>query len=162
MDKKEIWTFKYKGFNCSIAHWGSAEMRERGAIQPGGIWNSYIIIQKKQLPKQFRKLLCKFKVSGLPSKRKFWDYYKLENYFDMHGGLTYYEPLRDEFTGDIIAVKVGCDYAHAFDDEYSYNVDMVKRDLEKSVDKFIEAFPDYLVWRISDGKYVKPGIEESQ
>jgi len=145
VDKQENWKFTYKGIHCLIVHWGSAEMQPKGEIQPGGIWNSYIIIQKKQLPKQFRKLLCKFKASPLPPKRKYWDYYKLENYFDMHGGLTYYEPLRDEFTGDIIAVKVGCDYAHAFDDNYNYNEEWVKKDLEKSVDTFIEHFPDYSV-----------------
>ena len=158
MQKQENWKFTYKGIHCSIVHWGVEEM---SSVHSGGIWNSYIIIQKPQLPTQFKKLLCRAKVSSLPSKRKFWNYSKLDSYFDMHGGFTYYEPLRDEFTGDVIAVKVGCDYAHAFDDNYDYNENMVKKDLEESVDGFIKCFPDYLVWRVSDGKYVKPGIEES-
>jgi hypothetical protein len=150
MKRKTVWNFEYKGINCEIVHWGEDEM---ASFQPGGIWNGYVFIQKKQLPKQFNKFICK---PVTYHKRTHWDYWRMENYFDMHGGVTYYELIRDEITTKPTAIKVGCDYAHLFDEGRTYDENDIKFDLEKTVDKFIEMFPNYLIWRITDGKYVKP------
>ena len=157
MKNKIIWDFKYKGIACQIVHWGLEDYPKELSVD--GIWNAYIIIHKKQLPKQFTKLLCEVETIK-DFKRKYWKYYKLDDYFDMHGGLTFYEVIREEFTGQITVVKVGCDYVHSWDRDYTYSESILENDLKKSVECFMAHFPNYLIRRISDGKYVKPGIEE--
>ncbi len=153
LDKKIIWKFKYKGIYCEVVNWNF----ESGSItgHENGNWNGYIYINKEQLPKTFRKLLCKQKTYKIVKDRTTWDYYKLEDYFDFHGGITYYELLLDEFTGKARGIKAGCDYLHDWDEGRHYNENYVAQDLQKSVDKFIENFPEYLVWDIRDSKYRK-------
>lgn len=152
MRHKEIWSDKYKGINYEIAHWGI------DSYMPNGIWNAYIVILKPQLPDKFQDLICKYSKSTLLSKRKFWDYNNLDDIFDMHGGLTYYEPKRDEFSGKVNAIKVGCDYAHSFDEGMIYDQDDVQRDTIKSIECFIEKYPDYLVWNPVDGSFISPEL----
>ncbi len=155
MKYKEIWNFEYKGIKCQIVHWGVKEM---ASVSMGSIWNGYIFINKKQLPRNFRKLLCSIHTFKLSSVRKYWSYRKLEDYFNFHGGITYYELIRDEFTSKPIGIKVGCDYAHSWDEGHDYNENDIKRYLENSVNTFIRHFPNYLVWRFTDGKFVKPNL----
>ena len=162
MKKKLIWNFEYKGIHCEIVNWNFED--QGGYFEqsfPSGIWNGYIFINKKQLtPQKFFKLLCKQRQFRTLSRgRKYWDYSKLDKYFDMHGGITYFQPLREEFSGKIDGIQVGCDYAHLYDEGRMYNENHVKADLEKSVDTFINAFPDYKVWDQKDGKYRK--LEET-
>jgi hypothetical protein len=123
-----------------------------------GIWNSYIIINEKQLtPEQFKGLIPKKKKYGFNGKkdRIRYDYGTyLENIFDMSGGITYFEPLRDVFNGKINGIKVGNDYNHIWNGGESY--ESILRDVEKVVDNFIKTFPEYKVWDIQDGIYRKP------
>lgn len=155
MKHKDVWNFSYKGINCEIQHWGVGSMCEGH-----GMWNSYIIINKNQLPKDFKKLLVKSFTNKMFSKRKFFRYDDLGQYFDFHGGITYYSKIRDEFDGSVFAIKVGCDYGHLWDEEagYPYNETTIEKDLQKSVDVFIKHFPKYLVWNPKDGSYVKPKL----
>ena len=152
MKHKDVWNFEYKGISCEIVHWGVGTSLNYGK----GIWNAYIFIKKEQLPKDFEKLLVRSRVNKMFIKRKFWNYDGLEYYFDFHGGITYYSKERDEFTGKVMGIKVGCDYAHYMDEQDHHDEIVIQNDLEKSVDLFIKNFPDYLVWRSTDGAYVSP------
>ena len=157
MKKREIYNFNYKGFTCEIVHWRfNTPDTCLESLHPTGNWNYYIYIKRDQLSDEdWKKLRCKNKPFTMIRKRNSWDYYKLEDYFHFHGGITYYELLRDEFNGRPFAVKVGCDYMHSFDDNIPYDLDMVKLDTKKSVDVFIKHFPDYKVWDVKDGEYRK-------
>jgi hypothetical protein len=156
MREKTVWTFDYKGIFCEIVHWGIDEMV---SVSKNGIFNGYIYIFKKQLPRSFKNLLVEQRSHKYPSGvKKHWDYGKLENIFDMHGGITYYELLGDEFSGEPTGVKVGCDYAHIWDDERYIDEKQVEHDLKNSVDTFIKHFPNYLIRDFKDGKYKKPSI----
>ena len=151
--KKEIWNFTYRGIACEIVHWGIDKNSE---YFRNGTWNGYLYINRKQLPRDFRKLLCKEnKYKGF-GNRKHWDYYKVDKYFDFHGEITYYELLLDEFTGKSTGIKVGDDYAHSFDSGMTYDENDIKRNLEKCVDAFIKNFPNYKIWDGKDGKYKTP------
>lgn len=152
---KDVWTFRYRGINCEIIHWYfDSQMSEI----VDGVWNAYMYINEGNLPESFKRLLPRSRVSTLPSKRRFWNSWNMESMFDMHGGVTLYQIQRDEFTGKKTGIKIGCDYAHSFDDGIRYDVGEVARELKKSVDSLFEKFPEILVWRQTDGEYVKPEL----
>lgn len=152
MKEKIVYNFEYKGIRCEVVHWGVGE-----SYRPEGVWNGYIYILEANIPNRFKELLCKYKKTKLTTvERKFWNYYTLDNIFEMVGGITYYELLRDEFSGKKKGIKVGNDYIHSWDEGRHYNEEQIKYDLEKSVDSFISHFPDYLVWNPKNGEYISP------
>ena len=156
--KKTIWTFNFKGIPCEIVNWSF----ESGNLPdyPTGNWNYYLYIKKENIPDEFNKLLVKQRKLSIFKEQKMWDYHSLSDYFDMHGDITYYEVIRNEFNGGKVAVKIGCDYLHSFDSDHYYDVEDIKRDVKASVNTFIEHFPYYLVWNIKDGSYIKPDFND--
>jgi len=155
MKEKKSWNFKYKGIQCEIANWN---FNKPWYGQPTGNWNGYITVLEKQIPSRFKELLCRKEKTTWKSMPWIWDYYKLENLFNMKGGLTFYSVIRDEFNGKKIAIKVGNDYMHSWDIDVHYDKEDVESDLKKSINSFIEKFPDYLVWNKIDGSYNKPEL----
>lgn len=155
LKQKKIWNFKYKGFDCEVVNWNYEKPWDG---HPSGNWNGYIYITRKQLPDRFEELLCKKEKTKFSSMPYRWEYYPLERIFEMMGGITFYEVIRDDFSGKIVAIKVGNDYMHSWDTDRHYDVEDVIRDLKKSVDTFIEHYPDYLVWNFIDGSYIKPEL----
>lgn len=148
MKKIEVWKDRHKGIFFEI------KLNGVGGYRPEGTYCAYILIYKKNIPKQFNKLLVTSEEMEPPfSKRRYWKYSDLNDYFDMHCGLSYYELIRDEFTGKPIGVKVGCDYAHLHDD-YVY-FEGVLSDTERSIDTFLTHFPECVVWDQQDGEYRK-------
>lgn len=155
MEHKDVWNFKYRGIPCEVVHW---YFESTGGLSDfaNGNWNSYMYLNEGNLPKSFKSLLPRAKVSDLPSGRKFWQSWKMESLFEMHGGVSLYEVKRDEFTGRKTGLKIGCDYSHYFDLGHIYNEEFVASELRASVDKVFERFPEILIWRRSDGKFVSP------
>ena len=151
--QKKVWKFSYKGINCEVVNW-NIETPWEG--HPSGNWNGYIYIKAQQLPDKFHQILCKKRKTILRSMPWTWDYYKLEDIFNMKGGITYYEVIRGEFNGKKIGIKVGNDYMHSWDVDQRYDESDVIADLKNSVDSFIKSYPGYLVWNIKDGSYTKP------
>lgn len=100
MKNKQVWNFDYKGFSCEIQHWGVG-----GNYKPEGIWCGYIYVMRKQIPDNFKHLLVKSVKTTFKSVPKRWEYEKLENFFNLHCGITYYEVIRDEFDVKRIRVK---------------------------------------------------------
>jgi len=147
MRSKTVWNEVYKRIPFEIQlHSVGMPSRE------SGIYCAYIVIVKDNLPKSFDSLLCK-KSTNKYFDRNRWDYSALDRLFDFHGGITYYEVLRDEFTGKKYGVKVGCDYAHLYDDYV--DSEPVVSDTKKSIETFLSHFPECLVWDKVDGKYRK-------
>jgi len=60
----------------------------------------------------------------------------------LHGGCTYYDKSigpegKDKF------INIGCDFQHAWDMDTTYDLEMVRKEVFKSIDSFIELFPEY-------------------
>lgn len=156
---KKSWVFEYKGITCEVVNWNFDKPMDEW---PSGNWNGYIIIKAKQLPEKFKELLCKKRKTIWKSMPWMWEYYKLDQVFNMKGGITFYEVIKDQYSNDTVAIKVGNDYQHSWDVDHYYNVIDVVFDLKQSVDSFIEKYPDYLVWNRIDGSYIKPTEENAQ
>ena len=132
LEHKDSWKFTYKDIYCEIVHWGVGYMNDGE-----GIWNSYISLYKNKVG-DFDKLLCKKRKVKIATERKMWDYGHLDEMFDFHGGITYYEVIRDEFNGKIVGVKIGCDYAHLWDNNRTWDETTIAEDLKDTVDNSLQ------------------------
>jgi len=151
--EKTVWREYILGLETEIVFWTDEGKRTMTEIYPqGGIWNSYVVVRVKNLPNDFTKLLAPCSVDERGWVRA--DYYSagINNYFDFHWGITYYEKLFDNM-GQLTGVKIGCDYNHLHDDEMSYRVEDIRNDLKRCVEKFVECFPNYRTWCHGNGKY---------
>jgi len=133
LEHKDIWKFTYKDIYCEIAHWGVGYMNDGD-----GIWNSYISLYKNKVT-NFDKLLCKKVKFKLANEHIRWDYGDINKMFDFHGDITYYEAIRDEFNGKIVGVKIGCDYAHLWDKDRTWNETIIAQDLKNTIDKYLQS-----------------------
>ena len=142
--KKEEWSGYIKGISIQIVKWQDVRSEKP-------IWNSYMIINKDTLGDRFKEIVCKAKKYG---KRYSFDYWKLGQ-FDMHCGLSFYEKIFNE-VGKVVAIKVGCDYNHLWDEDCPAYYEYVLQELTQSVEYFINYYPDYKVWCSGNGNYYKP------
>jgi len=151
---KQTWSDRYKGISYEICFWtnGNMQKSENSDIyRAGGIWNSYIIILKKQIPKHFDSLIGKIKYwRGHVSR----NYDHLHNIFDFNGGITFYKSIFNE-KGEIIGFKVGNDYNHIWNDG-TEDEQQILSDVKTAIDIFISHYPNYKVWSSMDGAYVMP------
>ncbi len=134
---KTRWGEEISGLHCEIVNWKSNGMEK-------SIWNYYIYIPKKAIPKTFKKFILKprkFQFGKSSTIRYRYDYYPFEDYFDFHGGITFWEYIRNE-VGEIVSLQVGCDFNHLCDEGMEYRYEEIKRDLECSVRKFISCVPE--------------------
>ena len=145
LQKREEWKGQYKNIDFSIVHW-----------QLG--WNYYLHIHKDQLPEdiriKFNLRAYKFKLSD-DGNEHIGFHYESAPYIsnlEWHGGITYYEKVRDGL-GQIIGYKLGCDYMHHFDIYHNYDLDTLIRDVEQSIDKLHELIPNMKVRCNWDGKF---------
>jgi hypothetical protein len=126
---KDMWTFKYRDIYCEIHHWGVGYM-----CDGKGMWNSYIYLMKDKV-KNFDDLLCKGRKG---SYGKNWKYEEIKQDFNFHGGITFYEVIRNEFNGKTIGVKIGNDYGHLYDDEVTWSEEKLLIDLKKVIDCYLD------------------------
>ena len=148
------WRFTYKSINCEVVFWTNDSMKseEHRDIYPcKGIWNSYIIINKKSIPRSFKKLIPELKSSKY-FKEPYFNYNKLP--LEMNGGITFFEAIRNT-SGDIIAIKIGNDYNHIWNNPENIGEFSIEKDLRVVVDSVIALFPNFKSWSHVDGKYVK-------
>jgi len=148
MRQCKVWNGTYKGINYEVRQW---------TLGDGENWNYYIYIDERQLSDATRGLfMCGMTDVGLPSRRRTYDYYgagtELINDLDWHGGLTFYnrEGGIDEKP---VVVKLGCDYAHYYDEGRLYALEDVERDARHTIDKLWELLPDLKCWCVDDGNF---------
>lgn len=158
MKKRTIsrWNPRIKGIPCEIVFWADEGMGEKKEIYShGGIWNSYIFIERENLPNRFDELIPKKKTIKYPSgKRTVWDYSPIdEKFFNMAYGATFFEVLRDEFNGRVQGIKIGNDYNHYCNQDQYITEETIKQDLTKTIDGFLQIFPECVVWNHENGKY---------
>jgi len=153
----KVWELDIEGINCEIKFWTTEYMKkdDYNTYPKGGIWNSYIYINKKSIPRSFHKLVPKIDTNR---GRQCFRYYDLP--IGMVGGTTFFDVFR-QADGDIIGVKIGNDYNHIWNEHEFTNETTITKDLEETINEFAQLFPNYKVWSHVDGKYVKPeNLEE--
>ena len=124
---KEEWAGEHRGIRCKV-------VRHRALLNP--TWCYYIYLPKEQIPTEYQR---KFFISG---DKYYFDCPIISN-LDWHGGITYYEK---EYTdGKLVGVEMGCDYAHAFDDNKHYELPNILEDMRHSVDVLRDSVP--LKWQ---------------
>lgn len=149
------WTQDYRGIAVEIAFWGKPDEPEyyqdgplagmpKGVNDGNGIWNFYLWLREEQFsPEDFARL-------WLPPKVKTWgerehityDYYVFPfNEMEFHSGCTYYAK-KGGLDGSPRAVKVGCDYAHHWDQGRKYTKELVWWDACACVDSLYALMPN--------------------
>ena len=147
---------KYKHIMFSIVHWTTpSSLKENLQDIFGynyGIWNSYIKIWKKSIPRDFDRITPVLKKDRfLGSLLKYYDYGSLDQYFSMSGGISYFELQHDE-EGIVTGFEVGNDYNHIWNKHTTFET--VFSDVKESIDYFINHFPNYKVHSYVDGKWI--------
>lgn len=149
LNKKEIWTFNYRGITAEIVHWGKDEKR-----RPDGTWNYYLYIPLKQvIDKELaEKLIPPLKTVNWGGKdNKIYDSnIPVIDDLELHGGVTYCKP---ELSSDgSLVLKIGCDYSHYGDEDQQYNEFDLSFDARNSIDKLHELVK-LSVFCHGDGRY---------
>lgn len=102
-----------EGFNFEISHHGQNEK-----YSPWGTWCYYITIQEEQVhPAVWKKLWLRAKGFSSYGGMPHYNYYDAP-FYDVHWhcGVTYYNKHKSVDTNKR-HVKIGCDYAHYWDDD---------------------------------------------
>jgi hypothetical protein len=107
-----------------------------------GVWNYYVLFNELQTDE--------FEQAWLPPSKEWlrsngtvtptYDYYNsVLNDGEFHGGITFYEK-QDRVDVSLRRVKVGCDYAHYWDEASSYNENILKMDAINTINKLDRIF----------------------
>ena len=153
---KEIWNSEYRNVRFEITKW------RLGGNHPFSFtcWNYYIFLPIDQIPREFHTYFIlegKYsKMTPESNERLFYDYSNASYLSDLdwHGDLTFYEKTLDS-EGKLIGIKLGCDYAHAFDERvgYPYDIDYVLMETKQTIDKLHKLIPNLKISCQWDGKY---------
>lgn len=76
---------------------------------------------------------------------------------DWHGGVTHYQKIGG-LDGSSRLVEIGCDYAHLYDDQRTYNYEWVEMDAKRTIDALHRLY-DFAEYDRQSGKYVFPKKE---
>lgn len=105
-------------------------------IPSNGTWCYYIVITEDQLPaEEFEQFWLAPVVNDQTFGRKYIGYDYNSAPFasvDWHCGVTYYEKLGG-LDGNKRLVKIGCDYAHYWDEGQQYNLQSVEYDAIETI-----------------------------
>lgn len=142
LNKSEVYSGKYLEVPYEIRHW------KRDGKE---YWNYYIFLIEKQLPDAFKSAWLKGKRSG---RHVFYEYYKswISN-LDWHMGCTFYEKISG-FDGADKVIKVGCDYAHLYDEGKYYELSDIESDAHICIQSLIDR-TRVLSWCHYCGEYVE-------
>lgn len=133
--------------------------------RPDGTWCYYLIIFEDQVsPEVWDEIWLEDKPNETHYKslgRYIHDYYASSlSSLDWHGGITYYEKNVDYNTGKR-SIKVGCDYAHLWDEGNFYDENCVRYDALKTCAEFAERYKTKVKcgW---NGDYFDPKADVSE
>lgn len=147
--KLKKWTGTYKGVGFEINNWKI----EPNSIEPRkkDCWTYYLILRIERIPEEHKPK--SYWLRGKKDRNHvMYDYYKhpvLPN-LDWHGGITWYSKEHG-FDGSEKIIKVGCDYSHYWDEGKYYDLDIVKRDVKRTIEEFLERVPNYKYWCCGNG-----------
>jgi len=148
LNHKDIWNGEYRNIRFEIVSWRLGGSSEGSFL----CWNYYLYLPIEQIPTKYRKFfVIKGKYNKLSPDGQSYLYYDYLNTsyvsdLDWHGGITLYEKQLDG-EGKLIGVKLGCDYAHYFDEQssYSYDIDYVFMETKNTIDKLHKLIPSLKV-----------------
>ena len=151
--KLRKWTGIYKGVSFEINNWPN----EYDGTEH---WTYYLILHLNRIPEEHNPKSYWLKGRKWKS-HVFYDYNKhsvIDN-IEFHGGCTWYSKERG-FDGDDKVIKIGCDYSHYWDEGHYYDLQIVSRDVENTIDRFLEFVPNYKYWCCGNGNLydLKDGV----
>lgn len=124
----ETWRGYHNGLSYEIVRWDYSSP----------IWNSYIFIPKTKLSKNDFKIFNlqnkKYQITPNSPVRIFFDYSKLEAYFNMSGWITWYSKEYDS-SWALCGIKIGNDYNHIWNGWEDFET--VKEDVVQSINLFL-------------------------
>lgn len=146
---RDEWSGDYRGIRIEVC---------RFTLGDKLVWNYYLYIPAEQLPDDKRtafnlrgkRLL--FTPTSHPRLMHDYTSAPIISDLDWHGGITFYEKHRDEW-GKVDGFKLGCDYAHYWDEGRDYGMGYVLMEARQSVDKLYEHIPDLKQRCTWDGWY---------
>ena len=145
--KVEVYSGKYLEVPYEIRHWHYSD----GTPQ----WNYYIFLIEKQIPVEFKKLWLpakKISIGGSSGEHIFYDYNNtVISSLDWHCGCTYYEKVSGIDGADRV-IKVGCDYAHLYDENKNYTLMDIERDTMNCIESLVSKV-NVLKWCSHCGGY---------
>jgi len=143
--KSEVYSGKYLGVPYEIRRWYLSDGTP--------CWNYYLFLIEKQIPHVFESLWLPGKRLAMARNHIAYEYNEtIIGNLDWHCGCTYYEKISG-FDGADRAIKVGCDYSHLYDENKSYDVSDIERDVIDCVDSLLDRVI-VLQWCLYCGEYV--------
>ncbi len=151
LNHKDTWTGEYQDVKFEIMNW---------RLGDNPCWNYYLYLPIDQIPPEYHKYFLLQgeyrKLSPDGQEYLMYEYDSASYISDLHwhGGITFYEKQQDG-EGKIIGVKLGCDYAHYFDQQnsYAYDVNYVLTEVKQTIDKLHELVPNLKVSCRWNGKF---------
>lgn len=140
--EKRLWSGVHREIAFEVVNWSFFNKDEERALDwidrsPTGNWNFYLYLHEKKC--------VDFKSLWLRDKIKRWSKggakYCSNDYsytasrvarIDFHGGITYYEKMGH--SKEFRCIKVGCDYAHLWDEGKEYDEKEVASDAVRAID----------------------------
>lgn len=157
MEIKEIklkkWIGTYKGVAFEINNWNNEYDGKEN-------WTYYLILYINRIPLEYKpnSYWLRGERNGSFVRYKYENHPVLSN-IHWHGGITWYSKEHG-FDGENKVVKVGCDYSHLWDEGKYYNIEIVKNDIQRTIDEFLKLVPGYKYWCCGNGKLydLKEGV----
>lgn len=156
------WRKSHKGVNILLSHHGFRKEGYEGEYYETGhpgTWCYYLLIPEQMFPHRWSDFACVRSDSGFENPGPAWSH----EWFDSEITWASSEPQYCRQTGRVWdAVKVGCDYGHAWHRVMGYpdTYKSVTEDALKTAEAFIRANPDRLmqsgwsnVWDKADAFY---------
>jgi len=156
MEYKEVWYGEQRGVRWEVIRWKLGDKFR---------WNYYLFIPIGQIPDESKKAMIlkarrwqasedcpvhvMFNYGGMP----------IIDDLDWHGGLTFYEKEFDSMR-QLTGIKLGCDYAHLFDEDRSYTHGQIMEDCFRTIDKLWELVPNLKMRCQWNGEYYALGEME--
>jgi len=148
-NKTKKWTGAYKGVDFEINNWNI----EPNSVDEAGreCWTYYLILVINRIPSEHHpnSYWMRGRRNGSFIMYNYYKHHVLGNMY-WHGGITWYSK-ESGFDGDDKIIKVGCDYSHYWDEGRFYNLDIVKEDVCRTIDSFLEYVPNYKYWCCGNG-----------
>lgn len=156
--EKDVWSGEYKGVTFEINKFPGYEYGSMRSNKWN--WTFYLYLILDRIPRDAESFWLP------PEKddrgRIHYDYYGhgILSSIHFHGGITWYSKEAG-FDGEKKAIKVGCDFQHAFDMEHGdYSLDSVLYEVKEAIESFRRLVPEYKYWCRQDGKLHNPGEVE--
>lgn len=142
MKKKISWTGTHRGITYEIQNFDFGD----GKLDK---WTFYLYIRLDQMPKEVRERFWlkanRRKFSKMGQTHTTYDYCgeSLIDGIRFHCGCTWYSKEHG-FDGSDRVVKVGCDYAHLYDDHQTYSESYIESEAKDAIDSLHEMVPNIM------------------